>query len=541
MPLGHRNKQDYSDVVIVGAGPSAAVAAKRLAESGYSVVCLEQGAWPDYSRARTAKPEHEINYGREWEWQPNIRKLAADYPINDSESDLPPLMYNGVGGGTVLYAAHWMRNLPSDFRVWTLDGVAEDWPLTYEDLQPYYERVEDDFGVSGLGGDPAFPPDSGPPLPPVPLGSMGRLVAQAHNKLGWHWWPGNNAIATKPHGALKPCLQRSSCMWGCVDGAKGSVDRTHWPANVANGVQLITGARVTQIPTDQRGRATGAIWIDRDGIEYHQRAAVTIICANGVGTPRLLLMSASKRHPDGLANSSGLVGKRLMMHPLQAVTGYFDEDLGSWQGVWGQQLVSNEFYETNLERGFVRGAKWGLQPAGGLISATRRYPWGDHLWGKGFHEEVAKRIGRGVMWGIIAEDLPEETNTVTLDDTLTDCDGLPAPKSHYRLSDNTRQMFEFNVARAKESLETAGAIDVVVAPRPVHCGHLLGTCTMGDNPDTSVVDGWGRLHDVGNLYIFDGSIWPTSGGTNPTATIAALSLRNTEHLIAQRGSQVTPS
>jgi choline dehydrogenase-like flavoprotein len=330
-------------------------------------------------------------------------------------------------------------------------------------------------------------------------------------------------------------------MWGCVDGAKGSVDRTHWPANVANGVTLITRARVTHIPTDERGRATGAVWLDRNGRQHHQKAGITILCANGVGTPRLLLMSAGKGHSDGLANSSGLVGKRLMMHPLQGVTGYFSEDLGSWQGIWGQQLVSNEFYETKSERGFVRGAKWGLHPAGGLISATRRYPWGDHLWGEGFQEEVVKRLGRGVMWGIIAEDLPEESNTVTLDDTLTDSTGLPAPKIHYRLSDNTKRMFEFNIARAKESFDIAGAIDVVVAPRPVHCGHLLGTCTMGLDRAKSVVDGWGRSHDVPNLFIYDGSIWPTSGGTNPTATITALALRNTEHLISARASQVTPS
>src|SRR5262245_27268254 len=132
-------------------------------------------------------------------------------------------------------AAH----MPSDFRVRTLDGVADDWPLTYEDLELYYERVEDDFGVSGLAGDPAFPPGKGPPLPPAPLGSMGRRVARAHNQLGWHWWPAPNAIATRPYRSLRPCTQRGTCMWGCVEGAKGSVDRTHWPQNVAMGVQQV--------------------------------------------------------------------------------------------------------------------------------------------------------------------------------------------------------------------------------------------------------------------------------------------------------------
>jgi len=530
---------EHCDVLIVGAGASGAVAAKRFAEAGFSVTCLEQGGWPDYSKARTSGLEYEINYGRDWIWETNVRAGASDYPVNDTECDLDPLMYNGVGGGTVLYAAHWMRNMPSDFKVRTLDGVADDWPLDYEDLEPYYVRVEQEFGVSGLPGNPAYPPGNGPPMPPVPLGKIGRRFAAAHNRLGWHWWPGMNAIATKDYGPLSPCVQRASCMWGCVENAKGSVDRTHWPANVRNGVRLVTGARVRQITVNERGLASGAIWIDRTGREHHQRAGVTLLAANGVGTPRLLLVSSTAGHPDGLANSSGLVGKRLMMHPLQPVSGYFDEDMETSVGAWGQQMTSLQFYETDASRGFVRGAKWGLQTAGGLNTAIRHDPWGRYLWGEEFHEGLTQRLGRGVMWAIIADDLPEEQNDVTLDATLTDSDGVPAPKLRYRTSENTNRMFDFHVERALESFTAAGARDMVVAPERVHCGHLLGTCTMGENPATSVVDAWGRCHDVPNLFIFDGSIWPTASGMNPTATIAALALRNTEHLIATRAEQPT--
>ena len=202
------------DVLIVGAGPTGAVAAKRFAEGGLRVIVLEQGEWPDYSKARADHPDFELTAGRYWSGNPNRRGAPADYPIDDSDSDISAVLYNAVGGGTVIYAAHWQRNMPSDFRVRTLDGIADDWPLTYEDLQPYYERVELDFGVSGLAGDPAFPPGKGPPLPPGPLAPMGRRVAKAHNQLGWHWWPGPNAIATRSYGPLRACTQRATCMWG---------------------------------------------------------------------------------------------------------------------------------------------------------------------------------------------------------------------------------------------------------------------------------------------------------------------------------------
>jgi len=530
------------DVLVVGAGASGAVASKRLAEEGFDVVCLEQGGWPDYSRARAPYADFELTSGRDWSWDPNIRQAPADYPVDDTESDITALMWNGVGGGTVVYAAHWQRNLPSDFRVRTLDGVADDWPFTYEDLEPYYVRVEKDWGVSGLAGDTAFPKGEGPPLPPAPLSAMGRRVAKAHNDLGWHWWPGPNAIATRAYGRLNPCTQRATCLWGCVEGAKASVDRTYWPVAVDRGVQLLTGARVKRLLLDSRGLVGGALYVDREGSEHEQRAAVTILCCNGVGTPRLLLLSAGGRHPDGLANSSGLVGKRLMMHPFGTVVGLFDEDLQSWQGVWGQHLHSLEFYETDTARGFVRGAKWGLQPTGGPLSMTRSYPWGTEnpIWGPGFHRDLRKRLGRSAMWGIIAEDLPEEENRVVLDPVKTDGDGLPAARIRYRMSENSRRLMAFHQERARESLEAAGAYETVIAPFIRATGwHLLGTAVMGEEPARSVVGPWGRTHDVANLYIFDGSIWPTSAGMNPTATIAAVALRCTEHLIEERREQRT--
>ncbi|HVM68149.1 MAG TPA: GMC family oxidoreductase N-terminal domain-containing protein, partial [Acidimicrobiales bacterium] len=304
------------DVLVVGAGVAGGVVAKRLAEAGLSVMCLEQGAWPDRAEYPGASAEWELRAAKQWSSAPQVRSSSADYPIDLGASEFGTLNFNGVGGGSVLYNAQWPRMLPDDFRVRSVDGVADDWPIGYSDLQPYYEATDRDFGVSGLGGNPMYPPGAEPPLPPLPIGDIGLRVARAHARLGWHWWPGTNAILSTSHAGRNPCVQRGSCGSGCNEGAKASTDVTHWPSVVRLGGVVVTGARVRRIVTDDRGLACGADWVDDEGAEHYQPADLVVCAANGIGTPRLLLASAGPRHPDGLANSSGLVGRNLMLHPL---------------------------------------------------------------------------------------------------------------------------------------------------------------------------------------------------------------------------------
>jgi len=540
MSVTGESRDDVADVLIIGAGASGAVAANQLAKAGFKVVCLEQGRRMDASEYRGSSPEWEITSQKQWHPNPNVRDLENDYPCETTHSDVNPLMYNAVGGSTIIYAGHWQRFIPSDFRVKTLDGIAEDWPFTYEELEPFYDEMEIDMGVSGLAGDPAYPTQKAPPLPPMPINKIGRKAAEGMNKLGWHWWPSPNSIPSKPYRGRNACVRRGTCLTGCPEGAKASMDLTHWPDATAAGARLVTGARVSRIETNANGLATGAVYIDRSGRERRQRASTVIVCANAVGTARLLLLSASGKFDKGLANSSGLVGRYLMMHPYAAVNGLFEESLESWLGPSGQAIHSLQFVESDPSRGFLRGGKWQVMPSGGPLGMRAGYGGKaiEDAWGVNLHKSTKRNFGRSFEWGITAEDLPEVSNRVVLADDMTDSDGIPSPKIVYRNSENTRRLLDFHVARAREAMQASGASQISSTSLMRDCGwHLMGTARMGNNPERSVVDQWGRSHDVPNLYVMDGSVFVTSSASNPTATITAVALRAVKHMIANRRVQ----
>jgi choline dehydrogenase-like flavoprotein len=533
-----------ADVLIVGAGPSGAVAAYELARKGFTVVCLEQGDWNLPDDFTGDKPQWDLARLKQWHPSPNVRGNEADYPINAENSPLEPLLFNGVGGSSILYSGHWVRALPSDFRVRTLDGVAEDWPFTYEDLRPFYDEVTHHIGVSGLEGDPSYPDAHTFPLPPLPIGKAGLQAARGMDKLGWHWWPAPNAISSRAFRNRPACQRYGACESGCPAGAKASADLTYWPDAIAAGAVLITGARVRALPVDENGLVAGAEYVDRDGRWHHQAAGITILAANGLGTPRILLNSATSAHPDGLANSSGLVGKRLMIHPYASVYGTYDEDLESHLGPAGQALQSLEFYETDESRGFVRGGKWNLMPTPGALNRVLWEPgtaWRDSF-GSRFHDKLSSTFGRTLEWGITTEDLPDESNEIVLDPELTDSDGIPAAKLNYKIGENNQKLLDFHIARAVEAHDAAGALSTEVVPVVRDSGwHLLGSARMGEDRSDSVVDQWGRSHDIPNLFVFDGSNFVTSTGVNPTATIMAIALRAARHLADHRHDQVSAS
>ncbi len=515
---------DIVDVLIIGAGASGAAVAWSLAETKMRILCLEQGDW--------VKPGDYPANGRDWEarlWSdfalhPNQRAGKADYPVNDANSPMKIVNYNGVGGGTVLYSAHFPRFHPSDFHVRSLDGVGDDWPIDYATLAPFFDENDRMMGVAGLAGDPSGPKRE-PPMPPLPLGKTGERYARAMNKLGWHWWPSFTAIATTEYDGRAACINLGHCTPGCAQGAKASVDITYWPRAIRAGVELRTHCRVREITTNAQGMASGAIYYDENGVERFQPAEVVVLACNGVGTPRILLNSASSRFPDGLANSSGLVGRNLMLHPWPQVLGYVDDELDGDHGPM-MVLCSKQFYESDPARDFLRGYMLALTRVTGPVNeavtsaAAGRLPWGAE------HHRVFRRLYRHrLVIGIGCEDLPEAHNRVTLDPALKDSNGIPAPRIDYTISENSRRMMDHAIARAEEILVTAGASNIFSSRTVLNTpGHLLGTARMGDDPARSVVNAWGRSHDVKNLFIVDGSIFVTSGGVNPTATIQALAL-----------------
>lgn len=524
------------DVLIIGAGASGAAFAWRLAQAGIASLTLEQGGWVDPAKYPPAFDDWELRRQGEMAPDPNVRRLPADYPVNHDASPIVPLMYNAVGGSTIHWSAHFPRFRPSDFKVKTLDGVGEDWPFTYHDLEPYFELNDRMMGVAGLTGDPAYPPKGARGTPAIDLGGPGRAIARGFDALGWHWWPSDSAIITRDYDGRRACINCGPCDLGCPTGAKASTDITYWPKALKLGARLQTGARVRAITTDEQGRASGAIYYDELGVEQHQPARTVVVACNGIGTPRLLLNSASSRFPDGLANNSGQVGRNLMFHPYAVVMGVFDEHLEGHKGPNPCMLTSQHFYETDTARGFVRGYSFqvarGQDPIGTAMGGApgRRIPWGER-----HHQAYAERFGHTMRVVVIGEDLPEAHNRVELDPTLTDGHGIPAPRVSYTLSENSRLLMAHGVQSASRVLEAAGARETLVTPLLRNGGfHLMGTARMGTDRSRSVVDGEGRAHDVPNLYVIDGALMPTVGGVNPTSTIGAVALYLADRFVARR-------
>ena len=526
--------EGIADVVVVGAGASGAAFTWSLAQAGINVVCLEQGGWVAEDAFPTSDADAQIHLQTDFHPDPGFRGLPADYPVNETETPIAPLMYNAVGGSLIHWGAHFPRFHPSDFRVKTLEGVAEDWPVTYEELEPYYDENDRMMGVSGLMGDPAYPEKPERPCPPLSIRNSGKLLAKALDKLGWHWWASDTAVSSVSYDGRDPDM-------GGFLRSFASADLNYWPAALKGGARLEIHARVREILVDESGNATGVLYY-QDGELKEQKAKVVVLACNGIGTARLLLNSTSAIFPNGLANSSGLVGKGLMHHPVGSVLGVFDEWLGTEDGgPRGSTMLSQEFYETNPDHDFIRGYELQILSYGNapLAAALGGLMGQKVAWGEDHHDEFKRRFGHSVGIAIMSEDLPEEHNMVTLDSEMTDSDGIPAPKINYTVSENTAKMLEHGVARATEIMEAAGATKVFSSTLRRNAGwHLLGTARMGEDPETSVVDRWGRTHDVSNLFIIDGSIFTTSACVNPTSTIQALALRTADYLKGEGGQVI---
>ncbi len=525
MAPGPTVKHEGVDVLVVGAGLGAAAFCKCLSERAPSlrVACLERGGWADPAQMPANGPRWQRAVLGPWATSPNLRlrsgieTASADYPIDDSASAIKPLMWNGVGGSTVNWAAHFPRLHPSDFRSHSLDGVGEDWPFAYCDLEPFYDRNDVEMGVSGLAGDPAYPPKPARIMAPLPMGRLGMAAARGFDRLGWHWWPVDAAINSAIYDGRAACNHCGPCLIGCVNRAKSSSDATYWPKAIANGVELRTQSIAQQIVIEG-GRASGVSYRTADGRDHWQPASYVAVAGNGIGTARLLLASDV---------ASPALGRNLMFHPAAYVRGMFSEELDGPVGPVGCAIYSHEFYETDARRGFKRGIHLQVTRENALlIQAMRLQP----AWGREAHRKLREEFRHSIVILVQAEDLPEAHNRVSLTKTI-EADGLPGVRLDYKVSDHSRQSLDFGIDRAEEILHAAGAYRIERLPlAPVTGWHLLGTARMGSDPATSVTDERGRCHGVRNLLVVDGSLFPTAGAVNPGSTIGALGLKIAEDL-----------
>jgi choline dehydrogenase-like flavoprotein len=533
------------DFVIIGSGAAGGIMAKQLSVAGYKVVVLEQGGWGKYG--------HEQDYTKdEWLYDRNPDDQLMSDPVtqpntfrrNDKEKAAPGTHSYGcvVGGGTVTYGGSSWRHLPWEFKEASLVGKVAgsglaDWPITYEELEPYYTQAEWEMGISGQRIDSRFvaPMSKDYPVPPVPMKASGALFKIGAAKLGWNVVAGPIAIITKPYMGRSACVNCGMCSgFGCHVKARSSSAVAMLPlAEKTGNCEIRVRSYVREISTDASGKVTGVVYFDPNKKEVFQKAKSVILSANGTESPRLLLMSKSARFPDGLANSSGIVGRYLMLGNGANASALFEHPLNDYKGVvTGAGIV--DFVETDPKRGFYGGGRmtargfdtpinYGLR---GLQPTSPR-------WGAGYKKALIEEANHKMSVACFVTQLPVETNRVDLDPDVKDAWGLPAMRitstSH---ADDFKNM-EFFRQKSIEILEAAGAKKVWAGPVNDSRGsaHNRGTCRMGDDPKTSVVNKFHRAHDVPNLFIVDGSNLVTGGRNHPTMTIQALAFRAADHIV----------
>jgi choline dehydrogenase-like flavoprotein len=538
---------DSPDAIVIGSGMAGAAIAHRLTRAGAKVVCLEQGPPVTAIDHPTFTDDWEFSMRRDWAFTPNIRSLPYDFPVSNNGTFFPYL-YNAVGGSTNHYSGFWHRLKPVDFRKGTEHGLEGtiDWPISYEDLAAYYDENDADVGISGVPGDPAYPPRPDALRQPfVAHGEYHNLLATALERLGLHWWPADNAILTEDRGDRLACNSCGMCNLGCPRGSLGTSTQAYIKPALALGLDHRSGARVVRITTDHAGAADGVEYVDlSDGSGHHLEAPLVILSGNGIGSPRTLLMSDSPSHPDGLGNNEDHVGRHFMTHGYRLADMWFDQPTGHWKGAFGAGPYCQEWYDTDLARGAVNGititfgGAWGSAWSSlGGTTGKRPAPWG-----ASHHDEFEKRFDRHVFCAIQADDLPVPSNRVTLDPELRDSSGLPAAAVHYDLHPNTRTLLEFGSDRLAEIGRAAGAVSLDLQPMDDAFSqpgwHLMGTCRMSNDPKDGVVDPWNRVWDTPGLVVCDGSSMVTGGAGNPTSTIGALALRCADKLVAEMGSRV---
>jgi len=520
-PEAVRRHDGHVDACIVGCGAAGSTLARRLAEGGWRVVVLEAGDW--LTTDEDLRQDEATMLGR-FDWD-DRRLITGNEPLELGHRRDG----RGVGGGTIHFGGVALRLWPEDFRRRSTDGVGADWPVTYEELEPYYDAVEQEFRLSGPLSMPWGPKRDAYPQGPHEQTARDLVIAKGMAQLGIDSVPTPLAILTTDHEGRSPCMHYGYCQWGCKSRAKSSMHVSEVPKAVRAGADIRTGARATGIEAADDGRITGVVY-QQGGAEHRLEADVVIVSAFCIETPRLLLHSATSRFPDGLANSSGSVGRYLMAHVADSHIAFFDQPIQMWSTSPGTLLSQHE-YGTKPDRDFIGGWSWmtaSLFPAEFAKTLVRS---GEGLWGQRLVSYL-RRYSQCAVLGTEGECLPSEANRVELSDEV-DGYGVPRPLVAFDFGENEWAMREQIHQRAGEILDAAGADEILISEGN---DHTMGGCRMGEDPSSSVVDRNLKAHDHPNLFVCDASVFVTCGGAQPSQTIMALASRLSEHLLSGRAA-----
>ncbi|MBW7997681.1 MAG: GMC family oxidoreductase [Candidatus Glassbacteria bacterium] len=503
------------DAIVVGLGAAGSVVTGALSGAGWNVLALEEGPW--YS------PFRDFHDGR-------AERIPTG--LTYERDSIRPSMVKCVGGSMLFYAGVFFRLHESDFTTRTRSGCGVDWPISYRELEPFYDKVEIFTGASG-SSDNVFEVPRGPyPNPPHPVSRGSRYFADGARKLGYHPAPTPMSILSRPYRGRPACTYCAKCGEGCMIGDKSSPEMTYVPAAVNNGAEIRSGHKVLTIETNTAGRVTGVVYSDSEGIRQKAASDLVVLCGSALLNPTLLLRSRGPAHPEGLGARSGMVGRNLMCHTGGRYMARFPEEVNAYMGISGGINVQ-DFYEGTPDGDFDRGYTLYVSllpspPATFVSWYFEQNDWGGKLM------DVMGSYNRMIRLAMVGEDQARVENMVYPDPDDTDDEGFPRPRVRYVRPGSEFSRYEHAMAVARKICRAGGADDWELYHISNGSAHPLGTCRMGDNPDTSVVNRWGACHDVPGLYICDGSAFPTSGAVNPALTIMALASRTADRLIARR-------
>jgi choline dehydrogenase-like flavoprotein len=520
-PMREYSDDEAVDFAIVGTGAGGGTLACKLAEYGFSVVALDAGPYWRPLEDFASDEHHQAKL-----YWTDERITDGDDPVQLGSNNSG----KSVGGSTVHFAMVSLRFRPEWFQSRTTLGYGFDWPIDWREMWTYYAEVENALKISGPVNYPWGPKRPRYPYRPHELNAAALVLAESAEALGIGWAPTPLATVSAPRGHSPPCVYRGMCVIGCSTNAKQSVLITWLPRALAAGAEIRDLAMVGRIEHNDAGRVTGVRYV-REGVWRFQRARNVVVAGYAIETPRLLLNSTSSRFPNGLANSSGLVGKNLMVQANQAVWGIMEKEIRSYKGPPSLAITEHWNY-TDTGKDFFGGYAYMSQgPLPVVWAGAQAGKRG--LWGQRLLDEMQK-YNHQVGLKIVGECMPQERNTVTLTDEK-DQYGLPVPRITYSYCDNDRKLIAHSLRFMRQALQAVDATEIWDEADDT-C-HINGTARMGDDPGSSVVNADCRSWDIPNLWICDGSVFPTVGGVNPSLTIQAIACRTADRIrtLAARG------